>query len=87
MFTPNLCRPDVAEHPPRFVWCQLGLRIQHFAVVGPSARKFVTAASTKAFDRGNIKAVAGPGVDVYFEATPVVRSFLKYSFAFGAHRQ
>jgi hypothetical protein len=87
MFTPNLCRPGVAQRPPRFVRCQLGLRIQHFAIVHSRVRKFVVAASTRAFDRGNIKAVAGPGVDVYFEATPVVRSFLKYSFAFGAHRQ
>ena len=87
MFTPNLCRPGVAERPRRFVQCQLGLRIQTVAIIRPGLRKFVVAASTGAFDRGEIKAVAGRGVAVYFEPTPAVRGFLQYSFAFGAHRQ
>ena len=87
MFTPNLCRPGVAERPPRFARRQLGLRIQDFAIVERSIHKFVVAASTRALDRGKIKAVAGRGVAVYFEATPAVRGFLQYSFAFGAHRQ
>ena len=87
MFTPNLCRGGVAELPGRIAKRQLGLRIQDFAITGLGVRKFVIAASTRAFDRGNIKAVAGRGVHVYFEATPAVRGFLQYSFAFGAHRQ
>jgi hypothetical protein len=87
MFTPNLCRGGVAERQGRIAKRQLGLRIQDFAIAGPGVRKFVVAASTRAFDRGNIKAVAGRGVHVYFEATPAVRGFLQYSFAFGAHRQ
>ena len=87
MFTPNLCRGGVAELPALIAERQLGLRIQDFAIGGPSVRKLVVAASTRAFDRGKIKAVAGRGVHVYFEATPAVRGFLQYSFAFGAHRQ
>jgi hypothetical protein len=87
MFTPNLCRPGVAVHPPRFAWHQLGLRIQDFAIADRRILRIVAAASTTAFDRGSIKAVAGWGVAVYFEATPGVRGFLQYSFAFGAHRQ
>jgi hypothetical protein len=87
MFIPNLCRGGVAELLARIAERQLGLRIQDFAIVGPGIRKFVVAASTRAFDRGEIKAVAGRGVAVYFEATPAVRGFLQYSFAFGAHRQ
>jgi hypothetical protein len=87
MFTPNLCRPGVAEHPARFGRRQLGLRIQHFAIGEPAVGKFVATASTIAFDRGEIKAVAGWGMAVYFEATPGVRGFLQFSFAFGAHRQ
>jgi hypothetical protein len=59
MFTPNLCRRGVAELPDRFAERQLGLRIQDFALVGPGIRRFVVAASTRAFDRGKIKAVAG----------------------------
>jgi hypothetical protein len=87
MFTPNLCRRGVAEYSPRFVGRQLGLRNHDFAIALLIIRKFVVAASTRAFDRGNIKAVAGRGAAVYFEATPAVRGFLQYSFAFGAHRQ
>jgi hypothetical protein len=87
MFTPNLCRPGVAERPARFARRQLGLRIQDFAIVGRGVRKSVAAASMWALDRGNIKAVAGRGVRVYFEVTPGVRGFLQFSFAFGAHRQ
>ena len=87
MFIPNLCRRGVAERLPRFDQRQLGLRIQRFAITAPIVRKFVAAASTIAFDRGKIKAVAGRGVAVYFEPTPGVRGFLQYSFAFGAHRQ
>jgi hypothetical protein len=64
MFTPNLCRPGVAERLPRFRPRQLGLRIQRVAIAEPGVRKFVAAASTIAFDRGEIKAVAGPGVAV-----------------------
>ena len=66
---------------------QLGLRIQDFAIVGSDACKFIAATSTRGFDRGNIKAVAGSGLAVYFDATPAVRGFLQYSFAFGAHRK
>jgi hypothetical protein len=66
---------------------QLGLRIQDFAIVARHTRKFIAATSTPGFDRGNIKAVAGSGLAVYFDATPAVRGFLQYSFAFGAHRQ
>jgi hypothetical protein len=87
MFIPNLCRPGVAECPRLFAQHQLQLRIQAFAIAGRALRKSVAAASTRAFDRGDIKAVAGRGVAVYFEATPAVRGFLQYSFAFGAHRQ
>jgi hypothetical protein len=87
MFTPNLRRTSVAEYPARFGGHQLGLRIQRFAITEPAARKFIATASTVAFDRGEIKAVAGRGVAVYFEATPGVRGFLQFSFAFGAHRQ
>ena len=87
MFIPNLRRLPVAEPHAGLPWRQLGLRIQDFAVVDQGAQKSVAAASTSAFDRGEIKAVAGRGVAVYFEGTPGVRSFLQYSFAFGAHRQ
>jgi hypothetical protein len=87
MFTPNLCRPGVAALPAPFAERQLGLRIQDFALVELGIRKLVVAASTRAFDRGRIKAVAGWGSAVYFEATPAVRGFLQYSFAFGAHRK
>ena len=87
MFTPNLCRPGVAECPLRFAQRQLGLRIQDFVITGRAPREFIVAPSTEAFDRGEIKAVASRGVAVYFEATPAVRGFLQYSFAFGAHRQ
>jgi hypothetical protein len=64
LFIPNLCRRGVAEPLPQFARRQLGLRIQRFAIVQPDLRKFVVAASTMAFDRGEIKAVAGPGVAV-----------------------
>ncbi len=87
MFTQNLCRPGVAERPTRFAQHQLGLRIQDFAIVERSVRKSVAAASMWALDRGNIKAVAGRRVHVYFEVTPGVRGFLQFSVAFGAHRQ
>jgi hypothetical protein len=87
MFTSNLCRGGVAELQARIAERQLGLRIQDFAIIAPGIRKLVVAASMRAFDRGKIKAVAGPGAAVYFEATPAVRGFLQYSFAFGAHRQ
>jgi hypothetical protein len=87
VFTPNLYRECVAELAARIAKRQLGLRIQDFAFVDLGLRKSVVAASTSAFDRGNIKAVAGRGVHVYFEASPAVRGFLQYSFAFGAHRQ
>jgi hypothetical protein len=87
MFIPNLCRLTVAERRPGFARRQLGLRIQDFAIVRCRIRKFIVAASTEAFDRGNIKAVARWGAAVYFEASPAVRGFLQYSFAFGAHRQ
>jgi hypothetical protein len=59
MFTPNLCRPGVAELPARLAERQLGLRIQDFAPLRPGIPKTVVAASTGAFDRGKIKAVAG----------------------------
>jgi hypothetical protein len=87
MFTANLCRPGVAERPPRFAEHQLELRIQAFAIVRRVFEKFVVAPSTGAFDRGEIKAVASQGAAVYFDPTPAVRGFLQYSFAFGAHRQ
>jgi hypothetical protein len=87
MFTQNLCLPGVAEYLPEFARRQLGLRIQDFAITRRGAHKLIVAASTEAFDRGKIKAVARQGAAVYFEATPAVRGFLQYSFAFGAHRQ
>jgi hypothetical protein len=64
MFAPNLCRGGVADCPPQLVRCQLGLQIQAFAIGTPSVCKSVVAASTRAFDRGKIKAVAGPGANM-----------------------
>ena len=72
VLTQNLRRVTAGRLAPKLPLRQLGLRIQAFAIVQQNGRKFVAEASTRMSDHGEIKAVATPGMGVYFDVTPVL---------------